>query len=394
MTVIVERDTSLVEMFQSVLGGSTVLESVDQIDEHLQGNPHEYAVILGTSVNAAAAAGLAERFRVIRPSLSVILVRGRVDSAVLAEAMRSGLREVVESRDLTGLSEAVRRAYALSQAMSGNAASGDGGAARGQLITVFSTKGGVGKSTIATNLGAALTDQGRRVCLVDLDVESGDVAIMLQLFPTRSLADLPSMGGGIDPSGVESLLTEHSAGLSVLAAPLHIEAKVPPDAVGNVLQVLKSMFDVVLVDTSGAFDDYALAAFDHSDLLILVGTLDIPALKSLRLATDTLDLLNIPRSHWRLVLNRADANVGLSPKEFEETLGLEIAVSMESSRDVLASVNRGEVIVRSNPRHPVSQSLQALAKSLLDVPATTETKSPSRSHAHEPRRGLLRKKVR
>ncbi len=394
MTIIVERDLSLVEMFQSVLGGSMVLESIDEVDEHLQGNSQEYAVILGASVSTEAAADFAERTQVSRPSLAVILVRNRVDSAVLSEALRSGMRGVVESRDLTGLSDAVRRAYALSQAMSGKSADADSGTNRGQLLTVFSTKGGVGKSTIATNLGAALADHGRRVCVVDLDVQSGDVAIMLQLLPTRSLADLPNMGGGIDPSGVESLLTEHSPGLSVLAAPLHLEAKepVPPDAVGNVLQVLKLMFDVVVVDTSGSFDEYALHAFDHSDLLILVGTLDIPALKSLKVASQTLDLLNIPRSRWRLVLNRADAKVGLSPKEFEETMGLPIAASMESSRDVLASVNHGEAMVRTHPRHAFSHSLQALVRSLGSTTAG-QAQPGAHSQAHEPRRGLRRKKV-
>ena len=124
------------------------------------------------------------------------------------------------------------------------------------------------------------------------------------------------------------------------------------------------MFDVVVVDTSGAFDDYALPALDHSDVLVLVGTLDIPALKSLKLATGTLDLLNFPRDRWRLLLNRADAKVGLSAKEFAETLGVEVAASLPSSRDVLTAVNRGEAIVRANPGHQVSKALAAFAASL------------------------------
>ena len=398
MTVIVERDPSRVELFQSALGGgSAVVESLDQLEAHLQQNPQEYAVVLGPSVGSEAAAEFAERSRVNRPALGVILVRTRVDSSVLAEALRTGMREVVEARDLTGLAEAVRRAYSLWQAMSGTAATGVGGAAdeQGQLFTVFSTKGGVGKSTLATNLGAALADQGQRVCVVDLDVQSGDVAIMLQLFPSRTLGDLANMGGAIDPSGVESLLITHSDRLSVLAAPTQVDARdqVRPDAVDNVLKVLKSMFDAVVVDTSGSFDDYALHALDHSDLLILVGTLDIPALKSLKLAADTLDLLNIPRSQWRLVLNRADDKVGLSPTEFQQTLGVEIAASIPSSREVLAAVNRGEAIVRAHPRHTVSQSIRALAESLMDAPAPAKEQVSPGSHVNEPRRGF-RKKVR
>jgi pilus assembly protein CpaE len=132
-----------------------------------------------------------------------------------------------------------------------------------------------------------------------------------------------------------------------------------------VLDTLKQLFDIVVVDTSGAFDEFALHALDHSDLLLLVGTLDIPSLKSLKLATGTLDLLNLPRDRWRVLLNRADPKVGLSAAEFEETLGLPMAASLSSSRDVLAAVNRGELIVRCQRGHQVSKALRSLAAALV-----------------------------
>lgn len=399
MTVIAERDASTVQLLQSALGGGgTVVASLEAADDHLDQHPDEYVVVVGPSIDAEAAADFAQRWRVLRPALGVVLVRARIDSGVLATALRSGMREVVESRDLTGLTEAVRRAYGLWQAMSSTASGGTGDAptVRGRLLTVFSTKGGVGKSMLTTNLAAALAEQGLRVCVVDLDVQSGDVAIMLQLFPTRSLGDLASMSGAVDRSTVESLLTEHSERLSVVAAPPSLDAteKVSAETVGQVLQVVKGMFDVVVVDTSGSFDDHALQALDHSELVLLIGTLDIPALKSLKLATDTLDLLNIPRSHWRLVLNRADAKVGLTTSEFGETLGLEIATSLPSSRDVLASVNRGEPIVKASPRHPASQSIKAFARTLVGESGHDSDASGGRrqKESTEPRRGLLHRK--
>jgi pilus assembly protein CpaE len=204
------------------------------------------------------------------------------------------------------------------------------------------------------------------------------------------------MGGAVDADAVESLLTTHACGLSVLVAPVQVDSMpVSPDAVGRVLEHLKKTFDFVVVDTSGAFDDYALSAIDHSDVLLLVGTLDIPALKSLKVATDTLDLLNVPRAQWQLVLNRADAKVGLSPSEFEKALDLAINASIPSSLEVPASINRGECIVLANPRHAVSHTINALAASLAAHKSSAKDDAePRGAHADNSRRGLLRRKVR
>lgn len=369
MTVIVESDAELADQMTLIVEGDvTRVAELGELDDFLSRHPREDVIVLGSSVPMSQATRLADSVRTTRPTTSVVLIRKRMESAMLASAMRAGVRDVVAVRDLSPLADAVRRAQALAEAMRGSFVTGvTDGENLGTLVTVFSTKGGVGKSTIATNLAAAFRAQGQRVCVVDLDVQGGDVAIMLQLFPTRSLADIESLRGAIDEDGVMSLLTEHHSGLQVLAAPLHLEARdsVSPEQVGTVLEVLKSRFEVVVVDTSPAFDDLALSAFDHSDLLVLVGTLDIPALKNLKMAAGTLDLLSMPRHQWRLVLNRADGKVGLTPAEFEKTLGLPIACSIPTSRDVLASVNRGETLVQSHPKHPVSLAMIGLAHSLL-----------------------------
>jgi pilus assembly protein CpaE len=397
MTTIVERDPSLAEMFQTAIGaGVTVLASLDQLRRHLEHQPDEYAVVLGPSVDLTAAAGLAESARVSRPTMSVILVRRRVDTAVLGDSLRAGIREVVEDRDLTGLGESVRRAYSLWQALT-NRAPEEGASTQGRLVTVFAAKGGVGKSTIAANLAAALADDGqKRVCLVDLDLAFGDVAIMLQQLPTHTIADLADLPR-LDPTTVESILTAHSDGLVTLAAPVRPDAtdRVSAKVVGQVLQILKASFDYVVVDTSPSFDDFVLQAFDQTDLLVLIGTLDIPALKNLKVACDTLDLLNMPRSQWLLVLNRADSQVGLSPAEVEKTLGLTITTSIPSSRAVPSCINRGVLIVQAEPRHGVSASIRALARHCVELTGgrTTSAASPP-ADADVKRGGLLRRKAR
>lgn len=391
MTALVERDPELIRKVREELGADVVVvDGVERLEEHLAEHPHEYAVVLGTSVDPATAGEVAESNRIRRPGLGVIMLRDVVDTDTLATALRAGMRDVLAASDLAGLDVAVARARSLAQAMNGGGVPTTESTA-GVLFTVFSTKGGVGKSMVATNVAAALADQGRRVCIVDLDVACGDVAIMLQLTPLHTLADLPQLAGRIDPSGIESLLTAHSEGLSVLAAPVQLETRVQPEQASAVLETLKTMFDVVVVDTSGAFDDHALAALDHSDLLVVIGTLDIPSLKSLKLAAGTLDLLNFSRDRWRLVLNRADSKVGLSAKEFEETLGVEATITLPSSRDVLAAVNRGEAIVRSNSGHQISKTLSGFAEQLYAAAAPSAVEQQAAGSRRGRRK--LRKKV-
>lgn len=395
MTTIVESDPLVADRIrQAVAGSVSVLATTGELAQHLERDPLEHVVVLGPSVPVDRAVGVAEHHRIVRPALGIVLVRPAVDGAVLATAMRAGVREVVASEDLTGLGHAVRRVQTVARAMVTTGEQTPGAGAAGAVVTVFSTKGGVGKSLLATNLGAALADLGHRVCIVDLDIEGGDVAVMLSLTPQHTLADLSRITGDLDASAVESLLTKHSDRLTVLAAPVHLGAAVASGSVGTVLEILKGMFDVVVVDTAAAFDDHALQALDHSDLLVLVGTLDVPSVKNLMLAVGTLDLLNFPRDLWRLIVNRTDSKIGLSVEEVEKTLGVSSAATLPSSRDILTAVNRGEPVVRLNPGHEVSRTLMSFAAAVSrDVALSGRVAPDTAAHRRSPRRSLRSRKV-
>ncbi|MCF6377276.1 P-loop NTPase [Nocardioides KLBMP 9356] len=411
MTAVLEPDAAQRGILQAMLHGSKAFADLEGLDEHVRTETNEFAVVIGPSVPSEAAAELAQWARVHRPDLGVILLRHDVDSAALSLALRSGMREVVAARDLAGITTAVQRARSVANAIgqtlmdeaqaaaesaraqaeadaaaAAAAAQAKAEAPRGRIITVFSTKGGVGKSLVATNLGVSLAASGRSVCLVDLDVNSGDVAIMLQLTPHRTINDLVGFNGVIDAEGISSILTRHSDNLSVVAAPVRIDSpdQASQDDVAKLLEALKRMVDFVVVDTSGTFDDLALCALDRSDGIVLVGTLDIPSLKALKLATSTLEVLNFPKSTWRFVLNRADGKVGLTVEEFEKTLGLKADASLVSSREVLAAVNRGEALVTAYPNHPNSKALVSFARSTADsiggeTPAAEQNPSSRKS---------------
>jgi pilus assembly protein CpaE len=397
MTVIVDHDAACSEQFRQALGTDILtLSTIDSLLRHLSEHPTESAVVLGPSVGSNVAFELAENMRVERPALGVILVRRRFDTALLAEAMRSGIRDVVADRDIAALILAVRRATDVARKIREHESDEATGSARsnGRVLTVFAAKGGCGKTTVATNLGAALAARGRhRVCILDLDLAFGDVAISLQLFPAHTIADAVQLAGGLDEEGVSALLTPHSPGLFALVAPVEPGSaeSIPASLVAELVNVLRGMFEYVIIDTPPTFNDHVLAALDGSDLLLLLATLDIPALKNLKLTLETLHLLNFPRERWRVVLNRADAKVGLSLAEVEKTLDVPISVHVPSSRAVPTSINRGVPIVLDEPGHPVSQAIRHFAERDILAGSSRDASVAAESTRAE-RRRLLRRR--
>lgn len=363
MTILLETDARSVESMRFALPGPVaVVDSLPAAARRLSDDRVEVLLVVGAAVDQEAALQLTEQLRVDRPEVGVVLLRHRLDVTVLAHSLRAGVREVVNADDHATLGDACRRSVELSRRMLGVSASA--GEREARIVTVFSAKGGCGKTTVATNLAAALAAGGRSsVCLVDLDLAFGDVAIALQLVPARTTIDAVAMSGSIDDVGAQSLVTPHSPGLDAICAPLEPgEAeRIPASTVQELLRVLKRMYDYVVVDTPPAFTEHVLASFDVSDVYILLATLDIPALKNLRLTLDMLEVLGYPRDSWQVVLNRSDSRVGLSVDDVVRTLKVPLATQIPSSRAVSASINKGVPIVLDEPRHPVSAAITQLA---------------------------------
>ncbi len=372
MTILWDTQPRSAERYAFAIGTDiTTVENSPSALRTLAGDPAEQLVVIGPGIDLDAACGLIETVRVEQPEVGVILLRTRLDMVVLGQALRAGAREVVGADELTQLADACRRSRELSDRLHGHTG-GASGEVTGRIVTVFSAKGGVGKTTFSTNIGAYLASLGHKTLVVDLDLAFGDVGISLQLLPAQSIGDAVAMAGHLDEQGLRSLVTHHESGLDVLAAPPTPGGadSIPGSTVTEVLRVARRFYDFVVVDTPPAFTDHVFASFDLSTSLVLIATLDVPALKNLRLTLDTLDLLGSPRESRTIVLNRSDAKVGLRIEDVVTSIKQDIAITVPGSVDVPASVNRGVVIVLDQPRHPVSIAIRQLVDRHILAPSS------------------------
>jgi pilus assembly protein CpaE len=368
MPVLVETDSGVVpSLLRAMPSGSHAVAAADRMYVWLDQHSDEYVVALGPSLPLDLALSYAEDLRIAKPTVSVVLLRDAYDTEALTRAMHAGVRDVIAADDEKGLTKAVERAHQLYLALRG-----PGGARQmGRIVTVFSPKGGVGKTTSSVNLALALSDLGaRKVCRVDLDLAFGDVAITMQLFPTHSIEQAVGSEDSVDLAMVEALLTRHEDSLNVLAAPAHpdVRERVTPLLISRILRALRDGFDYIVVDTSPSFDDATLTALDETDECVIVATLDVPTLKNVKVALETMDMLNIARGHRHLLLNRADDEVGISVDKVENILGMPVSAQVRSAMDIVAMTNAGTPIVTAQPNHPASRAYIELAGSVTGEP--------------------------
>jgi pilus assembly protein CpaE len=301
----------------------------------------------------------------------VILLASSGTPTLLEEALEADVADVLL---LPQLSENV--VFALKKAShSGRKSLNGSGARHGRLVTVFSPKGGTGKTVLATNLSASLAKHwGKRALLLDLDLQFGDAAIMLGLEPEKTIYDLVTAPGELDSEKLAGYTTRHPSGLDILPAPLRPEDAelVTEQKLGRLLEVARESYDVIVVDTSPFFHGPMLATLDRTDELLLLTSLDVPTIKNVRLSLQTLELLSFPRDRIKVVLNRANSKVGMQRKEVESALEMNVGFEVPSDRAVPIAVNRGNPAVLSDARADFSRAVKALGKSLVTAQAAAK----------------------
>lgn len=241
--------------------------------------------------------------------------------------------------------------------------------ARNSIITVTGPRGGCGKTLIATNLAVAAAGVQEKVALIDLNLWGGDIAMLLDLNPQRTLGDLLPGFGGIDYDVVENVMVKHSSGLAVLAAPLtgtFDGSTLSKYMVQSILEALREHYETTVVDTGYTNLESTLAAMDYSDVILVVVGMDLPRLRDGKLYLKNLMAANYPKEKIRVVVNRANSSKEISPGEIESILEFPVTAQIPSD-DALAcsSVNLGRPFVLSSPGKSLSRSITALVDELL-----------------------------
>lgn len=332
-----------------------------------------------------------EAIRAKQPAVQVVILSVQGDQNYMRRAMLAGARDFLTKPPMGDeLISAIRRAGAMAQTersksvqaqvspIVGNVGAVMGyGGPRGKIVTIYSPKGGTGTTTLAVNLALTLNNEDTRVALVDGNLQFGDVAVFLNEQGKNTIIDLAPRADELDPEIVEDVMLKHAAsGLHVLAAPSRPEhaERVSSNQFGKVLEYLRQIYAYVIVDTASLLTDTTLAAIDVSDLIVLVTTQDIPAIKNCRLFLDLLQTLGIERDRILFVMNRYDKRINITPERVTENLKQEVvSVVPLDEATVTKAVNRGVPFVLESKNQPAARGVFSLAENVRARVAAQES---------------------
>jgi len=318
-----------------------------------------------------------ERIRSLNPNIQIVMLSVQGDSNYMRRAMLAGARdfltkppavdELIAALRVAGRMAKEERAksIAASQMVTGRLSLTTlFPSTLGKIITIYSPKGGTGTTTLAVNLAVTLRREEVPVLIVDGNLQFGDVAVFMNEQVRNSVLDLAPRVDEIDSDVVDEVIISHKAsGVQILAAPPRPEYadKVTPEQFRKLLEYLRTLFHYIVVDTSSGLSDIVLAAMDVSDLIILITTQEIPAIKSARQFLDVAEVLNIDINRILFVMNRFDRRIGILPEKISKSFKLKIiAVLPFDERVVIPSVNRGIPFMLGDRSKPISKSFLSL----------------------------------
>jgi pilus assembly protein CpaE len=312
------------------------------------------------------------------PFAQIVILSVQSDSNYMRRAMQAGARDFIPKppsgdelistiRSVAVRAREQREKYTKPAQQVAVEGPGLRGAAtfdrEGKLIAMYSSKGGVGCTTLLTNMAVGLHSDQTPTVLVDTNLQFGDVSVFLNMQIKTSIVDLAMHMEELDRELLDDVLMVHDCGLRVLAAPPRPELadEITADHIRKILQALKRTFPYVLVDTSSTMDDITLAVLDSADLLISVATPDIPAIKDARLLFDLLAVLDFPNNKVMFVLNKMDRRTGITAEAVAENLKCNVDGWIPAEeRLVTTSINRGEPLLMGDTNRPPAKNILEL----------------------------------
>jgi pilus assembly protein CpaE len=372
VTILCEPEATAASLLAPFLGDDVrIVVSLRAATRALAADPAERLVVIGSGVRVENALEFAAHVSRSAAGTDIVLMRDTVDSDLLSRAFDAGIQTVLPTHERHALAEACTRLAASRRPAAAPPQPGPTAAPNGVIVAVVAAKGGCGKTTFAINLARALTAGGEvRVCLVDLDLEFGDVASSLRLDVERTLLDAVP-GRALTRADIAALVTTYHPGLDCILAPVGPgEAeRVTPAVAREALNALAQLYDYIVVDTPARMSHHVLAALDTADHHVLITVPEVPAVKSLRRTLDVLDLLGYRRESRSIVVNRTDPRVVLTARNVETLARSPIAGHIPFSWDVPASINHAAPLVTAEPDHPVSKAIRAFARARIGTGA-------------------------
>jgi pilus assembly protein CpaE len=333
-------------------------------------------LVAGSSLATKTGLTRLQRLREDHPSMAMVLAFDHRPDGRLRDIVRIGAVDLLQLPiDDNPLLDAVVRALDLSStrvSMPAAVSAGISGGPLGHVFTIASATGGCGKTFYSTNLAYFLTQHtDKRACIVDLDLQFGEVSTALRLRPRYTISDALQRADDTEDSElaahIDDYIVTHETGIHVLAAPKDpSEAdRISPPDVTRVIEAVRSQYDYVIVDTPTALTEVVLAAFDVSDELYVMATLDLPSVRNMAVFLNTLEKLKIPADNVRLILNKEESDVGISVAQVTKMFSQGFSSVLPYAKDVSKSINVGMPVLGFAPRAEVSRRMAEGMKMLL-----------------------------
>ena len=384
--LIVDDISSTRENLQKLLGFEDDIEVIGTAADGREGLEAAHRLqpdIVLTDVNMPLMDGiqLTETLASELPTSPVIIMSVQGERDYLRRAMQAGAREfLIKPFSHDELVAAIRRVYQLEQKkgtfiarsmpQQAEVPAAARATAPAEVIVVFSGKGGVGKTLIATNLAVALAEQYARVALVDLDLQFGDIGVMFNLDHSRSITELID-SGGMDTDTIGEVLATGPNGVRVLLAPISPELAdlVTGEHVRQLMTELRKSFDYVIVDSASHLSEFNLEVIEMAHRVLVVTALTIPAIKDAKLTLKVLESLSVPLESTLLVVNRVDGYADFNKESIEQSLRVPVAVQIpHDPRSIGDAVTRGAPFVTAHPDAEVSRAMRELVSRILPEP--------------------------
>lgn len=370
-----EERTEIAQMLQNVeyivLAGET--GSAAEAAEVIEGNGID-VVLIGSGTEDDGYE-VSEKLFAEYPEIAIVIIEDKLQEETMHKAFFSGAKDVLIRPVVPA--KLVDSIYRANQHMKTKVLVHKESVPKvrrrsgvGQVFTIFSTKGGVGRTFISINLAAALAKStGKKVVLVDLDLDFGNVALALNIVPKFTIADIVDDIRNIDQDYIESYLIPHESGIKVLPAnsqPMMNEFINAGD-IDVILRTLQNAYDYVVVDMPGRFSETVNPAFAIADKLLIVSTPEIAAVRNIKASLITLGELNYPKSKIKIILNKVSKSDKIKTKDVETTLNQEILATLRNDeKEAVASLNLGIPYVFKDSSRPLSKDFYNLVKKIID----------------------------